>query len=43
MESSEHGNQISNVERLCIKDREIPIREGEDLGHPFVRSRGSLI
>jgi hypothetical protein len=34
---------ISNVERLCIKDREIPIREGEDLGCPFLTSRGSLI
>jgi hypothetical protein len=37
------GIKISNVKRLCIKDREILIREGEYLGHSFVRSRGSLI
>jgi hypothetical protein len=37
------GIRISNVERLCIKDRKILIREGEDLGRLFVRRRGSLI
>ena len=35
------GIKISNVERLCIKDCEILICEGEYLGHPFVRSIGS--
>jgi hypothetical protein len=35
--------EISKFERLCIKDCEILIRKGEDLGRPFVRSRGSSI
>jgi hypothetical protein len=35
--------KISNVEILCVEDRKILIREGEDLGCLFVRSKGSLI